>query len=73
DSQGCRMLPTRTKKKDEEFVYRVDQGEFFDDGTYNVVMQKNGDPHGPIVARTRVDPRVDTGDDVIARLRESFT
>lgn len=72
DNQGGRLAPARSAKEDAKFKCRADQGEFRDDGTYNVVVQENGDPHGAPIAKTLVDPKVDTGEDVLKRLEDDW-
>ncbi len=67
NNQGGRLAPARSDKEDAKFQCRVDQGEFRDDGTYAVLVQQNGSPHGDPIAKTIVDPTVDTGDDVLNR------
>jgi hypothetical protein len=66
---GRRVFPPRTSKNDERFGFRIDQGRFNEDGTFGIVVQKNGKPHGEVLAATVVDPRVDVGEDVVERLR----
>lgn len=70
NGSGRRLLPPRTK--DEQWKLRADQGKYMPDGTYNVVIQENGRPHGKTVAETVVDPTVDDGHDVLDRLWEIF-
>jgi hypothetical protein len=64
------MFPPKLAKHDVRLGYRVDQGEFFKNGTFGVVVQKNGRPHGEAIAKAIVDPRVDEGEDVVERLQK---
>ena len=64
------MFPPRVKKHDERLGYRVDQGVYFKNGTFGVVVQKNGRPHGKAIAKTIVDPSVDKIEDVVERLQK---
>ncbi|PPR04740.1 hypothetical protein CVT24_006900 [Panaeolus cyanescens] len=70
-SQGHRMLPSKTTVNDEQYGFRIDQGEVQPDGTYNVVIQQNGVPHGPALAKILVDPKVDTESSVIQRIQDA--
>jgi len=70
--RGGRLAPARNAQQDASFRCRVEVGEMRDDGTYDVVVQENGEPHGPVIAKTFVDPRVDTGDDVLKRLEDGW-
>jgi hypothetical protein len=54
----------------ERFGCRIDCGETFKDGSFNVNMQENGRPHGPKFATTRVRPG-DSLEEVVSRLKES--
>lgn len=69
-TNGRRLAPARNARDDAKFKCRVDQGVVQADGTYNVIVQENGVPHGPVIARTVVDPAVDTGEDVLDRLAD---
>ena len=64
---GQRVFPSRTGRNDEDVGFRIDQGAMRADGSYNLVIQQNGVPHGETLASTVVAPN-DTGDDVAARL-----
>jgi hypothetical protein len=70
NGNGRRLYPPRIPKHDERLGYRIDQGKYFSDGTFGVVAQKNGKPHGPTLAVTSVNPRVDTGEAIVDRLIE---
>jgi hypothetical protein len=70
DAMGHRIFPPRLAKHDERLGYRVDQGVWKKDGTFAIVIQRNGQPHGDTIAATIVDPGVDKGDDVVDRLRK---
>ncbi len=72
NNQGGRLAPARTKRQDDLFKCRVDQGEVNPDGTYQIVVQQNGDPHGSTISRTTVDPGKDTADDVLNRLEAGW-
>jgi hypothetical protein len=65
---GHRLFPPRFARNDEKHRYRIDQGEFFPDGRYRIVVQKNGKAHGDTLAATTVDTKVDVGMDVLDRL-----
>lgn len=67
---GGRIFPPRLMKHDERLGYRIDQGAYFKNGTFGVVVQQNGRPHGKALAKTIVDPRVDKGEDVVDRLQQ---
>jgi hypothetical protein len=67
---GSRLFPPRIAKHDQRLGHRVDQGHYFKNGTFNVNVQKNGVPHGNVLAATLVNPRVDSGEDVVNRLEE---
>jgi hypothetical protein len=67
---GHRIFPPKFYKHDERLGYRIDQGAYFKDGTFGVVVQKNGELHGKAQAKTIVDPKVDTGGDVVNRLQK---
>jgi hypothetical protein len=64
------MFPPKLAKHDERLGYRIDQGAYFENGTFGVVIQENGLPHGQAVAKAIVDPKVDEGEDVVNRLQE---
>ena len=66
---GHRMFPPKVAKHDKHLGYRVDQGEYFGNGMFGVVVQENGEPHGKAIAKTIVDPSVDKGEDVVDRLQ----
>jgi hypothetical protein len=72
ENQGGRLAPARSAREDAKFKCHADQGEVLEDGTYNVVVQQSGVPHGPAIAKTRVNPEVDTGEDVLKRLQEDW-
>jgi hypothetical protein len=57
-------------KHDERLRFRIDQGYFNKDGTFDIVVQENGRPHGDVLAKAVVDPRVDVGEEVVERLRK---
>jgi hypothetical protein len=67
-SMGCRVFPPKVAKHDKRLGYRVEQGAYLKNGTFGVVVQKNGRPHGKVLAKAIVDPRVDKGEDVVDRL-----
>ena len=69
NAMGHRMFPSKVEKHDKRLGYRVDQGEWLKDGTFGVVVQKNGQPHGKAIAKTIVNPTVDKGEDVVDRLK----
>jgi hypothetical protein len=69
-SMGRRMFPPRLFKHDGRLGYRIDQGAYFKNGTFGVVVQQNGRPHGKALATAIVDPRVDKGEDVVERLQK---
>jgi len=69
-SAGRRIFPPRLTKHDERLGYRIDQGAYIKDGTFGIVVQQNGRPHGKAVAKTIVDPRADKGEDVVDRLKK---
>ncbi|KAF8894370.1 hypothetical protein CPB84DRAFT_1816134 [Gymnopilus junonius] len=69
DNQGKRLAPARSAKEDAKFKCRIDQGEVRADGKYTAIVQENGNPHGPPIAKTLVDPKVDMGVDVLDRLQ----
>lgn len=68
NAAGSRLFPPRFAKYDIRLGNRVDQGEFLKNGTYMVNVQKNGRPHGAVLAATLVNPEKDTGKDVVKRL-----
>ncbi|KAF6746133.1 hypothetical protein DFP72DRAFT_639006 [Ephemerocybe angulata] len=70
---GHRMLPARTAREDARFGCRIDQGEILPDNTYHIYVQENGKgPHTRVLSSTRVDPKVDTEQDIEGRLRENW-
>jgi hypothetical protein len=71
NAAGSRLFPPRYARTDQKFGYRIDQGAYNGDGTYRIVIQENGRPHGENLAATLVDPSVDSGEDVIMRLYEN--
>ena len=70
NSQGHRLWPPRFARLDERLHYRIDQGEYLKDGTYSIVVQENGQPHGGVVAKTVVNPKLDRGPDIVNRLEK---
>jgi hypothetical protein len=65
------MFPPQLDKIDKLTRFRIDQGRFDPKkGTFGVVVQENGTPHGPTLAATVVDPKVDAGVNVVDRLAE---
>jgi hypothetical protein len=68
-SMGRQMFPPQIAKHDDRLGYRIDQGTYFKDGTFGIVVQKNGQPHSEALAKTIVDPRVDKGEDIMDRLQ----
>jgi hypothetical protein len=68
NGMGGRLFPPATDKNDDKYGHRADQGAFFANGRFGVVVQKNGRPHGSRLASTIVDPKVDTGTDDIDHL-----
>src|SRR6202035_505163 len=70
NAMGHRLFPPRTPKHDHRLGFRIDQGWFNKDGTFSVVVQENGRPHGDVLAATVVSPQVDVGEDVVERLRK---
>lgn len=69
DGVGHRIMPSRTPKNDEDWEYRLDQGRYdTETKTYDIVIQKNGVPHGKVLASTTVNPAVDTPEEVAERL-----
>jgi hypothetical protein len=70
NAMGRRIFPPQTAKNDQRLGHRVDQGHYFKNGTFNVNVQQNGKPHGNVLAATTVNPKVDSGGDVVNRLEE---
>jgi hypothetical protein len=68
NGMGRRVFPPMVKKYDERLGYRIDQGSYFKDGRFVLITQQNGKPHGPTLAATVVDPKLDEGEDVVDRL-----
>jgi hypothetical protein len=68
NAAGRRLFPPQLAKHDIHLGHRVDQGEFLKNGTYMVVVQRNGKPHGDTLAATRVNPKKDSGKGVVKRL-----
>jgi hypothetical protein len=65
---GHWLFPPHTSKHDERLGFQIDQGYFNKDGTFDIVMQENGRPHGDVLAKAVVDPQVDVGEEVVERL-----
>jgi hypothetical protein len=65
---GGRLFPSRLAKHDIRLGHRVDQGEFLKNGTYMVNVQRNGRPHGDVLAATLMNPKKDAGEEVVKRL-----
>jgi hypothetical protein len=65
---GSRILPPRVAKHDDRLGFRIDQGNWNKDDTYNIVVQENGRPHGKVLAATVVHPKVDIGQRIVDRL-----
>jgi hypothetical protein len=63
------MFLPKVAKHDERLGYHVNQGAYFGNGRFGVVVQENGRPHGKAIAKTIVDPSVDKGEDVVDRLQ----
>lgn len=72
ENNGRRIAPAQVGKQDDRFKFRIDQGAVLEDGTYTLVMQQNGVPHGKALAKITVDPSTDTADDVSDRLVDDF-
>lgn len=68
---GHRLWLPCYAKYDERLGFCIDQGKYLKDGTYGIVVQENGQPHGGVLARTVVDPRVDKGPEIVERLINS--
>ena len=67
---GHQIIPLCTAIHDVKWGFRINQGWYHRDSTYNIVVQKNRKPHSEILAMITVNPKVDTGDGVIDRLAE---
>lgn len=52
---------------DDYIKFRIDQGAKNNNGSYNLVIQENGVPHGKTLASTTVYPG-DKSEDVFGRL-----
>jgi hypothetical protein len=71
NGKGSRLFPPRIAKHDQHLGHRVDQGHYFKNGTFYIFVQKNGKPHGKVLAATLVNPKMDSGEDVVNRLEEN--
>jgi hypothetical protein len=67
---GRRLFPPPIAKHDERLGFRIDQGWWFKDGRFVIEVQKNSRPHGDALAATVVNPKMDTGEDAVGRLRD---
>ena len=65
---GSRIFPSKTDWHDNRLGYRIDQGHWYGNGSFGLIVQKNGQLHRLAIAKTTVNPKVDKGPDIADRL-----